>query len=251
MPFDSGLLTTGFPPGDVTPSLPENNSSTIPGIESLLDQIAAQSHFEERYEQRGKLAEGGMGEIHRAFDKVISREVAIKIMKRGGQQQHESPVVRDQFLKEAKVGGRLLHPNILPVFDLGVNRKGVIYYTMRLVEGDSLQNCLDALDKGVATNFVMFPLRRLVEAFLSVCEGVDFAHQNGVLHLDLKPHNILVSGFKEVFVIDWGLARVDDLDDTARLIDLYDLNNLGLYVNTGVIGGKAVGTPGYMAPEQA
>jgi serine/threonine-protein kinase len=220
-------------------------------VESLLGQIAAQSHFEERYELRGQLASGGMGQIYRAYDRILRREVAIKMMRElyGG----ETAAIRGQFLKEARVGGRLLHPHILPVFDLGVNRSGQIYYTMRLVDGASLQHCLDSLDKGVATKFVSYPLRKIVEALVGVCQGVDYGHQNGVLHLDLKPHNILVSGFNEVFVIDWGLARVDEVDDMEELVDLYrdrsNSHNTGS--NTGVFGVRVVGTPGYMAPEQA
>lgn len=181
-------------------------------VERLLGQIAAQSHFEERYELRGTLASGGMGRIYRAYDRILRREVAVKMMR----ESHgpETAAIRGQFLKEARVGGRLLHPHILAVFDLGVSRSRQIYYTMRLVDGASLQHCLDSLDKGVATKFVSYPLRKIVEALVRACHGVDYAHQNGVIHLDLKPQNILVSGFNEVFVIDWGLARVDEVDDT-------------------------------------
>jgi eukaryotic-like serine/threonine-protein kinase len=220
-------------------------------VERLLGQIAAQSHFEERYELRGTLARGGMGEVFRAYDRILRREVAVKMMRDipgpGG------AAIRGQFLKEARVGGRLLHPNILAVFDLGVNRSGQIYYTMRLVDGASFQSCLESLDRGVATKFVAYPLRRVVEALVRACQGVDYAHQNGVIHLDLKPQNVLVSGFNEVFVIDWGLARVDEVDDTDELIDLYrdrpDAHNTSSH--TGAFGGRVVGTPGYMAPEQA
>jgi hypothetical protein len=170
-------------------------------VETLLGQIAAQSHFEERYELRGTLARGGMGEIFRAYDRILRREVAIKMMRES--QGSAAPAIRGQFLKEARVGGRLLHPHILAVFDLGVNRSGQIYYTIRLVDGASLQHCLNSLDKGVATKFISYPLRKIVEALVRACQGVDYAHQNGVIHLDLKPQNILVSGFNEVFVIDW------------------------------------------------
>jgi serine/threonine protein kinase len=98
-----------------------------------------------------------------------------------------------------------------------------------------------------------FPLRQTVEALVKACYGLDYAHQNGVIHLDLKPQNILVSSFNEVFVIDWGLARVDDVDDTEILVDLYRDRSSGHNTasHTGVFGGRVVGTPGYMAPEQA
>ena len=165
----------------------------------------------------------------------------------------ETPAIRGQFLKEARVGGRLLHPNILAVFDLGVNRSKQIYYTMRLVDGASLQQCLDALDKGVVTKLISYPLRKIIETFVGACNGVDYAHQKGVIHLDIKPQNILVSGFNEVFVIDWGLARVDKVDDTEELVDLYRgrSNSRETASNTAEFGGRVVGTPAYMAREQA
>jgi serine/threonine-protein kinase len=219
-------------------------------VERLLDLIAAQSHFEERYEVRGTLAEGGMGQIFRAYDRILRRDVAVKMMKE--RLEFGDPAIRGQFLKEARIGGRLLHPNILAVFDLGVNRSHQIYYTMRLVDGASLQSCLDALDKGVITKMIAYPLRKIVESFIHACEGIDFAHQNRIIHLDLKPQNVLVSGFNEIFVIDWGLARVDEMDDTEKLIDLYrERSTNDTASNTGVFGGRVVGTPGYMAPEQA
>ena len=220
-------------------------------VERLLGHIASQSHFEERYELREVLASGGMGQVHRAYDTILRRNVAIKMMRNSC--GSETAAIRGQFLKEARVGGRLLHPHILPVFDLGVNHARKIYFTMRLVNGASLQSCLDSLSNDVVTNLVDWPLRRVVETFLGACYGVDYAHQNGVLHLDLKPHNILVSGFDEVFVIDWGLARVDDVDDMEQLVDLYrnGSNSSQSGSCTGIVGDHVVGTPGYMAPEQA
>jgi serine/threonine-protein kinase len=237
-------------PNGTSPGEPSSSEDDGAKVDRLLAQIAAQSHFEERYEVRGTLASGGMGQISHGYDRILRRDVAIKML-------HEAvgaePAVRGQFLKEARVGGRLLHPHVLAVFDLGVNRSGQIYYTMRLVEGASLQHCLDSVDQAVATKLVSYPLRKFIETLVGACEGVDYAHQNGVVHLDLKPQNILVSGFSEVFVIDWGLARVDEVDDTEELVDLYrdKSNSAHTASNTGVFGGRIVGTPGYMAPEQA
>ena len=191
--------------------------------------------------------------MFRGFDQILRRDVAIKMMhERYGGPTH-TPAIRGQFLKEARIGGHLLHPNILAVFDLGVNRAHQIYYTMRLVDGASLQLCLDGVEKGVVTKMISYPLRRVVETFVGACQGVDYAHQRGVIHLDLKPHNILVSGFSEVFVIDWGLARVDETDDTEDLVDLYRDGEGSHHTasSTGVFGERVVGTPGYMAPEQA
>jgi serine/threonine protein kinase len=216
------------------------------GVEPLLRQIAAQSHFEERYRLHQQLFRGGMGQVWKATDRILGRDVAVKMMHAP---ERVGPAAWGQFLKEARVGGRLLHPNILPVFDLGVNRQGHIYFTMRLVRGASLWTTLDAVATGCATRLVDFPLPRVMRAFRDACLGVDFAHRHGVLHLDLKPNNLLVSDHNEVFVIDWGLARVDNVDDTDRLIDLYtgrEADTASTYA-----GGGFVGTPAFMAPEQA
>ncbi len=252
-PADLSTLLDGAPEKRAVRQL----ASTVPysndraKVETLLCRIAEQSHFEDRYQLRGTLAKGGMGEVFRAYDYILRREVAIKMM--ADSHGLDSTAIRAQFLKEARVGGRLLHPNVLAVFDLGVNRVDQIYYTMRIVNGASLQQCLDSLDRSVTTRLVTFPLRKIVETIVKVCHGVDFAHQNGVIHLDLKPANILVSGFSEVFVIDWGLARVDEVDDHEELIDLYrdETNSYNTVSATLAFGGSIVGTPGYMAPEQA
>lgn len=221
----------------------------------LLSQIARQSHFEERYLVLGELARGGMGCVYEAFDRILRRQVAVKMV-RPDHPHATATAVRGQFLKEARVSGRLLHPHILSVFDLGVSRDGRLYYTMRLVQGASLDNCLKALSTAVDTNMVRYPLRKLVAAFAGVCRGIDYAHQFSILHLDLKPANILMSGFQEVFVIDWGLARVDDVDDTDQLIDLYrhvskKPDQTGDMLTHAGVQNRLVGTPGYMAPEQA
>ncbi len=243
--------TDGSTAPTIPPTVPGDPGSPVT-IDALLDRIAAQSHFEDRYELGERLFSGGMGDVWQAFDRVIRRTIAIKMARA---EQEATPTLRGQFLKEAQVGGRLLHPNILPVFDLGVNCHRQIYFTMRFVQGASLRRSLDAVATACATNLVAFPLVRLVDVFVRVCQGIDFAHQHGVVHLDLKPDNVLVSGFNEVFVIDWGLARVDDRDDTNRLIDLYHDQGRPTVDNATLVGVRpggavVVGTPGYMAPEQ-
>jgi serine/threonine-protein kinase len=225
------------------PPVPAPPRRVLP-IDTLLDHIAQQSHFEERYDLKECVFTGGMGEVWRAYDRLLGREVAIKLTR---PEFADNTFARAQFVKEAHVAGRLLHPNVLPVFDLGVNRQRRTYFTMRFVSGASLRSSLDAVALACATNLVEFPLQRVVVAFLRACHGVDFAHQHGVLHLDLKPDNVLVSGFHEVFVIDWGLARVENDSDSERLLDLFSVADT--VVDQDRV--RIIGTPGYMAPEQA
>jgi eukaryotic-like serine/threonine-protein kinase len=245
-PAAAPTVPPNSPPADPQPS--EDDSAKVV---RLLQHIASQSHFEDRYEVRGVLDRGGMGQIFRAYDRIIRREVAIKMMPDESARHFPWAAIQGQFLKEARIGGRLLHPNVLAVFDLGVNRSGQIYYTMRLVNGASLQNSLEYLEKGVLTNLIAYPLPKIIRALLGACHGIDYAHQNRIIHLDLKPQNIMMSGFREVFVIDWGLARIDEIDDTDQILDLYRERQNSGTTSLTFADGPIVGTPAYMAPEQA
>jgi serine/threonine-protein kinase len=237
------------------PRRPEQRRETA-RLDALLLKVADRDG-DDRYDLRKIVFEGGMGEIWRAFDRILDREVALK---RAQKDLAENVAARAQYLKEARVGARLLHPNVLTVFDVGVDREQRVYFTMRFVDGASLRVTIDSLATACATNFVEFPLRKVVGAFLKACHGVAFAHEKGVLHLDLKPDNVLVSGFSEVFVIDWGIARVDGEDDSERLLELSGARDGERKGSTSTLFGKAhpvtglpgaiVGTPGYMSPEQ-
>ena len=247
-------LSPGPAPAPAATTLPPPSNKE----KKLLDALVSSKDASERYELKKIVFEGGMGAIWRAFDRILDREVAIKVAR---EEFVLSPAVRTQFLKEARIGARLLHPNVLPVFDVGVFHDERVYFTMRFVDGASFRQTIDSIATGCATNFVEFPLRKVVGTIAHACQGVDFAHQHGVIHLDLKPDNILVSGFSEVFVIDWGIARVDGEDDTARLADLYlaRAEKVKEGTTSTMVGkpdqvtgrsGPVVGTPGYMAPEQ-
>ncbi len=169
--------------------------------------LALQS-FETRYQPGELLGEGGMGEVRLARDARIGREVAVKTMRREIGARGES-----RFLREARVQGQLEHPAIVPVYDLGVTRDGETYFTMKRVRGRSLDSILEALAAGELDTVAEFTRRRLLTAFSQVCLAVEFAHARGVLHRDLKPANIMIGDFGEVYVLDWGLAKVRDLDE--------------------------------------
>ena len=209
--------------------------------------------FEERYELRECAHVGGMGEIWRGWDRRMEREIAAKLMR---PEFASRPGARDQFLKETKLQARLMHPAIPPVFDQGVTADGLPFFTTRYVEGRSLQKVLDGVHVARRLGVAPLSLPRLVRIFLGVCEGVGFAHSRGVLHCDLKPDNVLLSQFYEVFVIDWGLAKLTNAPENhERYASLYDADQRQIGITAVVRVGDeqrvVIGTPGYMAAEQA
>ena len=175
------------------------------------------------------LGRGGMGEVLLAHDELIGREVAIKRM-RGGEPDPEAEL---RFLREARIQARLEHPAIVPVHELGRDADGRPYFTMKRLAGVTLHELLGE------------PLQRLLRAFAEVCLAIEFAHEHGVIHRDIKPTNIMLGDFGEVYVLDWGVARV--IDDGAANASVRDI--MAVEGETQV--GAVLGTPGYMAPEQA
>ena len=182
-----------------------------------------------------KLGEGGMGGVFRVQDTTLGRQVALKvigIIDSNGE-------LSARLLREAKIIARLEHPGIVPVHDVGTLPDGRVFYTMKLVQGQRLDQHAAELG-GV-------PER--LRTFQKICEAVSFAHAHDVVHRDLKPQNIMVGWFGEVLVMDWGLAK---LLNTRTAMDAENIGTekapdeqaLGTDTGHGVI----LGTPGYMAP---
>lgn len=197
----------------------------------------------ERYSLGHKLGEGGMGEVTLAHDRRIGRDVAVKTMR--GELAHTDFARR--FLREARVQGQLEHPAVVPVYDVGAEPDGRVFFTMKRIRGESLETILASLAAHDASAAARYGRRRLLSAFATVCLAVDFAHSRGVLHRDLKPSNVMLGDFGEVHVLDWGIAKVlgvRDEDDSVPpvVVDASDQKTLD---------GALMGTPGYMAPEQA
>ena len=171
----------------------------------------------ERYQDLGVLAEGGMGEVRRVLDRRLDRVLVKKILKA------DRPELAELFWTEACVTARLEHPGVVPIHDFGETPDGRPYFIMKEVRGQTLREALRA--RGHAAGW---STRRLVGALVQVCQAVAMAHEQGILHRDLKPDNIMLGDYGEVLVLDWGLAIVAE---------------------AGARG--AAGTPGYMPPEQA
>ena len=191
-------------------------------------------------------ARGGIGEVFRATDPQLHRTVAIKYLQ---ERQAENPHSRQRFLLEAEVTARLEHPGVVPVYGLvgGGVRPG---YAMRFVEGNTFAGEISSYYAGPPDSVAF---RRLVQAFLQVCQTVAYAHSRGVIHRDLKPANVMIGKFGETLVVDWGLAKVVGRPEEIRAIGVGE--TLVPASSDSVPGetamGFALGTPEYMSPEQA
>ncbi|MDB4952681.1 MAG: Serine/threonine protein kinase PrkC, regulator of stationary phase [Myxococcales bacterium] len=181
--------------------------------------------------QLGELiGRGGMGEVMVANDQRIGREVAVKRIR----SRQPSPDAVTRFLREARIQARLDHPAIVPVYELGTDADGRPYFTMKRLAGVTLAKQLE--ERG--------PVQPLLRAFIDVCLAIRLAHARGVVHRDLKPSNIMLGDFGEVYVLDWGVARV--LTDRRRTTR----PGIADDVDEGTTAGAILGTPGYMSPEQ-
>ncbi len=194
-----------------------------------------------RYEYERRLGEGGMGVVELQRDQRIGRSVAMKILR----PELVDDLAQRRFLREAQLQGQLEHPAIAPVYDLGEGRDGAVYFTMKRIRGVTLHEVLQGQRKG-DPEFDNYTRRRLLGAFAQACLAIHFAHSRGVCHRDLKPANIMLGDFGEVYVLDWGIAKVGETPDGEPIADA----PLAPSITPPTQLGSVLGTPGYMAPEQ-
>jgi serine/threonine protein kinase len=199
----------------------------------------------------GEIAEGGMASVELAVDRMLGRQVALKRMHTDFQCV---PLAVQSFIREAQVTGQLDHPNIVPVHDLAIDEAGRLYFTMKLVEGRTLLDLLDSPRAGhdrvdphgnkLSTTLEHEDLLRLIDVLLRVFDAVAFAHSRGVVHCDIKSANVMVGDFGQVYLMDWGIAKLMPERAQGRrvresLMQPADESNI------------VMGTPAYMSPEQA
>ncbi len=197
-----------------------------------------------RYERLAELGRGSMGVVWRVRDHALMRELAMKVLARTPSDEKERSALLARFLEEARLSGRLDHPGIVPVHELGIDDDGKLYFTMKLVEGRTLRELLEELHAGRGN----WTQAKLLPILLRAAEALAYAHAKGVIHRDLKPGNVMVGSFGEVYVVDWGLARLLSEPD-RRDLRLAVREDDSASIST--LDGTVIGTPAYMPPEQA
>ncbi len=203
-----------------------------------------------RYEVRSVIGEGGMGEVFACVDHRIGREVALKRLHSDKGDRRD---LQERFVREGRVQGQLEHPAVVPVYDLGQDADGGIYLVMKRVRGETLEAVIDRLradPEGGGDAARRYSRHKLLTTFTSACLAVHYAHVSGVVHRDLKPSNVMLGHFGEVYVLDWGLAKV--ASDAAEPVTATSPPRVADTPDSGgrTEHGQVLGTPGYMAPEQ-
>ncbi|MBK5256280.1 MAG: protein kinase [Vicinamibacteria bacterium] len=243
-------MTAAKPPHETDPQEVEELARTLAAeheeVENAKTQIFVETQVDKEagrqsltlslpapYLDRGEVGRGGMGAVRRAFDDDLQRLVAIKVML-PSLSNRQSLVQR--FIDEARITALIDHPNIAPVYRLAKAPDGALSLVMKLIEGRSLSTYLRTLPPPPWPSDV---LDSVLSIFVKVCDAVAFAHSRGVIHLDLKPDNIMLGPFGQVYVVDWGIARYRPRGEQPALL------------KTSSPGNASTGTPAYMSPEQA
>jgi eukaryotic-like serine/threonine-protein kinase len=213
-------------------------------MNDITNTIVAFLKNPDRYTRLRELGAGSIGKVHAVFDNFLQRVVAHKVMK---PEHVGNNNILQTFGNEIKLMGRLSHPGILPVYDAMLGDVGEPAYIMRYAEGQDLAALLQ-MPKG-RLDSVAIPLEQAVRILVKLCETLAYAHDHGVLHLDLKPENIMLGRYGEVLIMDWGAARVYDTTKYEAGIKEHTGDSVHIehkHENRNLL----IGTPAYMSPEQ-
>ncbi|MGO9836924.1 MAG: serine/threonine-protein kinase [Polyangiaceae bacterium] len=225
-------------------------STVLPRVEMVGAEPRLVVEGKPRYQHTRRLGEGGLGEVLGARDNDIGRDVAVKRLK----PEVTSHASLARFVEEVRTIGRLEHPNIIPIHDVGVDEHGDYYFVMKYVDGETLESIIEKLAAGDPLYHARYGFERRVQIFMGLLEAVAFAHEKGIVHRDIKPANVMVGQYGEVVLMDWGIAKqvrgaTPSLADAAFDAPAVHAGARGALFETQA--GQLVGTPAYMSPEQA
>lgn len=254
---NGGSATVALRPGKASPSAtvasnPAEGGGTDGGSATLHTHIKIEPtlhppEHRDRYSLTRLHAQGGIGQVWLAHDVDLERDVALKELR---PDNVENPLLWTRFLEEARITGQLEHPGIVPVYELVQPNNGLKpFYAMRFVRGRTLAQAISEYHAHRKTGLAgPLELRELLGAFVAVCHTLAYAHSRQVVHRDLKPQNIMLGDFGEVLVLDWGLAKVLNRAEPEPTPVVAVRPTIG---RDDTVLGQVLGTPSYMAPEQA
>jgi serine/threonine protein kinase len=245
--FAETMVAASSPPSTTTSGTGEVRSTVLPRMELVGTVPTLVAQGKRRFELVRKLGEGGLGEVIGAEDNDIGRKVALKKLRT----DVKSDATLARFVEEIRTVGRLEHPNIIPIHDVGVDEAGDYYFVMKYVDGETLESVIERLAAGDADYHRRYSIERRVQLFMGVLEAVAFAHSKGVVHRDIKPANIMVGPYGEVVLMDWGIAKPLEGGMEDAHLPRFESRKEGRRRLFETQVGTVIGTPAYMAPEQA
>lgn len=229
----------------------------LSGTDPDLPDVPPQGY--EKYNQFHEMARGIKAVLYSCWDTMMGRSVAMKmLLPEFANDKRE----RRRFLREARVTAQLQHPNTVPVYEIGRDDAGRLYFTMKRIAGDNFFQILRKLSRGDESAVAAFPLDEQLQVIIQSCQALAYAHAHGVVHRDIKPENIWVGKFGEVILLDWGVAKVWGLPDEVGYHEpdaqseesTWQVNPLATSGDEPVgqltEDGQRPGTPLYMSPEQ-
>ncbi|MBM4377039.1 MAG: protein kinase [Deltaproteobacteria bacterium] len=227
------------------PTAPLGTTSILPRLQVTEGVPRFEPPSGPRYVPVEALGAGGMGEVALVEDRDIGRKVARKRLLPGA---GDDDVLR--FVDEVRVVGKLDHPSIVPIHDVGVDEHGEFFFVMKFVEGETLEAVIERLHAGDPATLAVWDITRRLEVFRQLLFALSYAHERGTLHRDLKPANVMIGAHGEVMLMDWGVARPIGGAREAHLVK-QATTTPGDAKLARTSAGTLVGTPIYMSPEQA
>lgn len=204
----------------------------------------------DRYTNFREMARGASAYLRSCFDPITGRTVAIKALLSSTRYDRSE---RRRLLREARVTAQLQHPNTVPVYDIGDDLEHGIYFVMKRISGENFFEILKRIAEGDEATIRAFPPSQRIRIVADASQALAYAHARGVIHRDVKPENIWVGNFGEVYLLDWGVAKVwGHTDDEASIRQsvLRPQGNQAKQMQALTGGGQRPGTPLYMSPEQ-